>query len=289
MSIRRESDKRYDAKRSKQQSAKGTLWAKQHPEVARARMRKAYELNKGNKGIYAEMLEDNRDPIEIESDAIFICPDWHIPFHDNVMKDLLYDIAETYGIHDIAIPGDFFDCDNYTTYLRYSYMETFKQELEAVSKVLDELQLRFGRIFFCRGNHEKRWISLNYGHMGMQELFKLVGAGDKVEVTQDDFMILNPHDNPWMLCHPRNYRQTPLSVARDLATKYHKNIISAHGHFFDQGVDKSGKYHCLDGGGIFDPLAFEYLRDTGCTPWVRSGFYLIEGNNYTPYDLGVEE
>lgn len=140
----------------------------------------------------------------------------------------------------------------------------------------------FDRVYFCRGNHEKRWIDMNLGMVGMEELFYMTGITEGYEITLDDHMRLKSGKENWLLAHPRNFRQTPLSVARDLASKYRMNVVSAHGHQWTQGADRSGHYLCLDGGGMFDASELEYLRCTSCYPAVQGGYYIIAGGVPVP-------
>lgn len=281
-----EQQKAYDARYAEKKSAKGNLWQKHHPEACRERMRKL-RMEKGrNDGIYAQMIEEQRNPIEIHSDAILLTGDWHVPFEDWNLIYLLDDVRKDYGIHDIAIVGDFWDCDNYTKFPKLTFVECFKDEQERIAFVLKWLKRRFNRIYFSRGNHEKRWIDMNHGMMGMKELFATTEVLNGYEVTLDDHMFLYQNDEKWLLAHPRNYRITPLSVVRDLATKHNCHTVGYHGHQFSQGWDRSGKFKVADGGGLFDRAALDYLRETTCHPMTRNGFYLLQENELIPFEPG---
>ena len=95
--------KRRDAKRSAQQSAKGNLYQKKHPEWARDRMRKIRAENGRNDGIYAHMVDDARTPINITSSNIILTSDYHIPFHSLSLLQQVFDVAEEYGVSDVSI------------------------------------------------------------------------------------------------------------------------------------------------------------------------------------------
>ena len=150
----------------------------------------------------------------------------------------------------------------------------------------------FERIFICRGNHEKRWIDLNAGMMGMPQLFALIKPHNisddnyerRVLVTSDDHINLMHKGQLWLCCHPRNFRITPLSVVRDLAANHLCNVAGFHGHAFNQGRDRSGKFRVVDGGGLFDRKALAYTRSTSCHPMTRSGFYILKDGNLIPYE-----
>lgn len=159
--------------------------------------------------------------------------------------------------------------------------------------VLQMLVREFCNIYICRGNHEKRWMDIK-GGFTLRQLYCLTGippedveGNVQYHLTPDDHMHLNQAGETWLLAHPRNYRQVPLSVVRDLAAVHQMNVFGAHGHQCAQGVDRSGRYHCLDGGGMFDKRALDYLRETTTHPETKAGFYLLQDGLYRCYTGGV--
>lgn len=283
------SDRRHDKRRIPVQEEKAVRFRNEHPTYDRDRMRNLREKYGRNDGIYAKLIEDAFDPIKFTTDGCIVANDWHIPFHDNGYARWVIDVAKEYGVKDLAIAGDLFDADSYSMWPKDGFRESFEKELEAVGLWLSILGDTFERVFICRGNHEQRVIKQNNDNIRMQGLMDLCHAPDNVKATNDTFLdMTTTNGTEWMLVHPKQFRQTPLSVARDLAAKYHKNIVSAHGHFFGQGYDRSGRYYCLDGGGIFDPACLPYLRSVNTTPWVAQGFYLIDDSGFIPFSLGTE-
>lgn len=240
---------------------------------------------------YLTELSERRNPIEIFTDAIALTCDFHVPFVDSDLLQKLIDECESSGIRHLAIGGDFWDCDNFSRFTHITPMTTFKDEQREVKSVLSTLLEHFDRIYICRGNHEKRWIDMSCGKLDMTELFNLVVPEDmtgneftrRVDVSNDAHMMIHFNDQKWMLCHPRNFRITPLSVVRDLASKYLCNICGAHGHQFSQGRDRSGAFQVVDGGGLFDKHALEYLREISAYPDVRSGFYILNDGKCEAY------
>jgi predicted phosphodiesterase len=267
-----------------QQSAKGSLWQKHHPEACARRMREYREKYGRNDGIYAQMIAEQRQPILIKSNNIIVSSDYHIPFHDIDLFWEMIDLAKEEQIPDLAIVGDFWDCDNYTKFIRTVHTGTFQEEIDEVRACLKPLIRTFKKIYICRGNHEKRWLDLNAGHMTMEDLFGLTGLHKGYQVTRDDHMYLFQGQDTWLLCHPKNFRIVNLSVARDLAAKFHCHVIVAHGHQFAQGWDKSGAFRICDGGGLFDKNSLDYHWETTCHPEVRSGFYVIREGQLYPFE-----
>lgn len=274
--------------RMRQRSAQGNQWQILNPERARENAKKSREGRGTRQGVFAEMIEKARTPIVVRSDNVALTSDWHIPFHDDDLVEKLFADAEEHGTKDIVIAGDFWDCDNVSkfnsiTEADISTKMTFKGEQEEVKKMLKRVLNVFDQVYICRGNHEKRWCDLNAGAVGLKQLFEMALPGiedgkyaDRVHITSDDHLHIVQAGQEWLACHPRNFRITPLSVARDLAAKHHCNVFMAHGHGFNQGRDRSGKYICLDGGGLFDRESLEYTRETTCHPATRSGYYILE-------------
>ena len=278
-------EKRRDAKRIKQQSAKGNLYQKKNPTYARDQMRKIRAENGRNDGIYAQMIDDQRKPLDVVSDNILITSDFHIPFHNLSLLEKLFSVAVEYSVTDISIAGDFWDCDNVSTFTPGVPMKpAFDQEINHVRNVLDLITAAFKGVYFCRGNHEKRWLNLNAGKLDIKKLFGLTEITRGYQVTGDDHIYITQGDEKWLHCHPRNFRITPLSVVRDLSAKFGCHVVGGHGHQFGQGWDRSGRFKVADGGGLFDVHSLDYHRDTTCHPEVRSGFYLLQDNHLIAFE-----
>lgn len=224
-------------------------------------------------------------PITITSNNIFVTSDWHIPFVNTDLVEHLLWAAKEYGVEDLAISGDLWDCDNLSHYTKLTNTMTFDDECKEVGKVLTTLTHHFKRIYISRGNHEKRWLDILGGRTTIRLLYNMSGVPGGYEITLDDHMHLVQQGETWLLCHPRNYRQTPLSVVRDLAAIHQMHVIGGHGHQFSQGVDRSGKYLVCDGGGMFDKEALDYLRETTTHPETRPGFYLLQDNTPMAFEL----
>jgi len=243
---------------------------------------------------YPAIILEQRNPITIESDNIIVAGDWHIPFYDDALLDSLLLVKEEYGVKDIAIPGDLWDCDNLSQYTKIVNTCSFDDEAREVGVVLRLLIQEFDRVFICRGNHEKRWMDIK-GGFSVQALFQLSGVPSIDPVTEqplyhlttDDHMHLVQNGEKWLLCHPRTYRQVPLSVVRDLASIHGMHVFGAHGHQLAQGVDRSGRYNVVDGGGMFDKASLDYLRETTTHPETRPGFYLIQDNAPRAFSYGL--
>lgn len=277
-----------DARRIKQQCAKGNIWQKHHPEACRDRMRRIRSTNGPNKGIYAQMLQEQRNPLNIsvdEDEPVLVTSDWHSPFVSQPYVELLDEVRKDHDVKILLSGGDLWDCDNYSSFVKLTLMESFQGEVDAVAFWLKWIRRRFKNSYFCAGNHEYRWINVNGGKMDMANLFSLTKVNTGYEVTNDDHLYLFQGDQKWLICHPKNYRITPLSVVRDLAAKKMCHVLGGHGHQFAQGWDRSHRFKVADLGGLFDKAALEYLSKTTCHPETANGFYLLVNNELYPFEV----
>jgi hypothetical protein len=278
--------------RAAKRSAQGILWSKIHPDRVAEFRKKCIDKRGGTGSAYTKILDEVYNPILIETDNVCITSDYHVPFTDETLIKQLLLVPETHGTKDLIIAGDLFDCDDYSRFTHLSPPACFESECEEVKNLFKRLIRVFENIYICRGNHERRWLDLNAGKMTIYQLFSLVRPNNmseddwnkRVHITMDDRINFIQRGQLWMSCHPKNFRQVNLSVARDLASKHRCNVIVAHGHQFCQGYDRSGELRILDGGGIFDRDALAYLRVTSCYPQTKSGFYVMKEGSVISYE-----
>ncbi len=288
--------------RSKQRSEQGHVYQTNHPDRA-AEYRRRYKAKKGS---FAQQLINARAPLVFEAGDICFACDFHIPCHDEALIDYMINVCKDLNIKKLAIDGDYLDCDNLsiftsTTESNRSNVITWKAEKDEGRKVMTRLLEWFSDIYICAGNHENRIIALTGGKEGFKDIIaammpRNITISDyekRVHVTIDDFMILNHtyvdengnnRVQEWRLCHPKNFSILPLRVARALAAKFEMNIHMAHGHNLLVGRNISGKYICIEGGGLFDREALEYTCRTTTHPVMRSGFFILKNGEPLQFD-----
>ena len=103
----------------------------------------------------------------------------------------------------------------------------------------------------------------------------------KVITSEYDSITLFSENSEWLICHPKNYSPVKNRIAYRLAGKYECNVISAHGHFCGMVVSESGKYICIDSGGLFDPNKILYAQNTTTYPVWNQGFAMVVGGKPT--------
>ena len=250
-------------------------------------------------------------PLNIESDLTLLTSDWHIPFHKPEYVETALGMALERGIPDIAVIGDFWDCDNYSTYINYGIKDTFQAEIKHITRQLKRLVGLFENVYFCVGNHEARFLRANavenaHGHLKLKQMMNMTGITEGYVCTDNRWMTLN---NEWRLTHPKNYSQTKLRVARRLADKYRMSVISTHGHFTAGAPDpllrhpaflrpalhltgqkkKTGDetvVQVADIGGLFDESKMEYKNIIDTTfPPTNPGFAIYDHGEVTIIDL----
>lgn len=249
-------------------------------------------------------------PLNIESDHILLTSDWHIPFDKPEYVEAALGMALDQGIPDIAVIGDFWDCDNYSRYVNYRPKETFQAELAHVTRRLQLLVDLFENVYFCVGNHEARFLALNasgdaQGHLKYQQMMNMTGITEGYTCTDNRWMTLN---DEWRLTHPKNYSQIKLRVAQRLADKYKMNIISTHGHFTAGAPDPVFRHpafmkpaphiagrkqktvekivYVADIGGLFDESKLEYKNIIDTTfPNTNPGYAIYDHGEVTIIDL----
>ncbi len=288
--------------RSKQRSVQGNIYCSNHPDRAAEYKRKYKE----KRGKFAEKIINARAPLTFTSGDIALGCDFHIPCHDSALIDYMISVCKDFNIKKLAIDGDFLDCDNLSIFVSNTESNvnktiTWQGEKVEGQKIMTRLLEWFDDIYICAGNHENRIVALTGGKEGfleiihdiMPENITIADYRKRVHATIDDHMFLN-HEyideygekqiQEWMLCHPKNFSILPLRVARALSAKYGKNIHMAHGHNLLQGRDISGKFICIEGGGLFDREAMEYTCRTTTYPMMRSGFFILKNGETLKFE-----
>jgi hypothetical protein len=220
------------------------------------------------------------EPMTLPMDDYAICSDVHAPFHSEEWVNRFLTTARQFGIRKAIVVGDLLDCA-FASKWYSDDKRTLDAELDMVKPVFEGLDGAFDKIYWSRGNHENRVGMRTDGVVQLKHLGP-VFAGDlwdrKITYScYDKFYI----EDKWMLVHPKSYRQTIVSVAKDLAAKYHRNVINTHGHFVGMGFDRSARFLCVDLGGLFDVGKIDYVGlDTSTHPAWGNGFGLIKDGKF---------
>jgi predicted phosphodiesterase len=229
-------------------------------------------------------------PITIKTDDFLDSPlrhygpcavtaDWHIPLVDYQFASKFLAEADERNVKTLIIAGDFFNMDSLSSFDYKQSSANLETEISQANEIMVQLCHQFDKIYFLWGNHDARlWKALNY-QLTFSQCMKLAFADiseellSKIHFTNLDHMWVN---DQIYICHPKNYTQVPLATARKLAGKVHAHVITAHSHHAAMGYDVSGRYICVEAGGLFDTSKTEYLQRTTTFPNWRQGFSFIE-------------
>lgn len=182
----------------------------------------------------------------IDSDRVLVLGDIEIPCHSAETLEDACKIAQKFELDTLIINGDFVALDSFSKWARSTvYKLAFKDELEPAIKIVKIFLSIFPRVYLTTGNHERRLAHRLDGEITIADFFSNMTG---VEFSEYSYCILNSGGNEILVCHQDNYGRSPLTVARELASIHHKNIICGHCHHQAQGFDKSGKYFIVDGG-----------------------------------------
>jgi len=89
-------------------------------------------------------------------------------------------------------------------------------------------------------------------------------------------------EDKYLIMHPKSYSQISGAVGKRMAEKYHMHLLHAHGHFSMLAWDRSGKYLCVDLGGLFDTNKIEYTSiKTTTHPCWNNSFGMIRNGKFT--------
>jgi len=215
----------------------------------------------------------------LPDDDYMISADAHCPYHSELYFNRLLMIADIFGIKKHVAIGDLFDSD-WAKFWPAEEATDLDREIKHTNPVLNALG-RFEMNYLVQGNHEDRINRQTERKIQARHLFALYGndawkasfrytAYDKVFIGDE-----------WMLVHPKSYSRIAPQVARQLAEKYHRNVINSHGHIVGMGFEKSGKFLCVDMGGMFDVRKISYInKHTTTHPMWGSGFGILRNNKF---------
>jgi predicted phosphodiesterase len=220
-------------------------------------------------------------PLKLPGTHFAVISDIHVPFYDHEMWEMFRREVKDRGIPTVLIAGDLFNQDQFSRFPN-RFTNDWQKEKREATRLLEELgQLKCcERIGIIPGNHDTRLLKKLAGNDSFAELVRQVlptkDYGTEVLVGETGIAELG---KKWLAFQPKGYSRVPGTVARDMATKYQKHIISTHGHSTSLTFDKSGTHYCIEIGGIPDPRCLEYMQ---CEPtthpsWVP-GFCVIVNN-----------
>lgn len=214
-------------------------------------------------------------PLNLSGDFA-ITSDWHIPYYDQGLADEFLLLCQKKHIRKLIIAGDFVDFSSVSFFPGEYY--DLNEELQQAEKAIKILSGFFREIYVIPGNHDFRLARKLDVPLSYQYVLRMFCDASNVFPTEFDHIDFVSGGRRWKVCHPKNYSQIKCRVAYQLAGRYECNIVSAHGHFCGVVKSASGKYFCVDSGGMFDKRRIAYFHRTSTYPDWNQGFvFVIDG------------
>lgn len=208
-----------------------------------------------------------------------ICGDVHIPFTDWVWAHRVTLIGRTMRRpRKLLIAGDLLNMDSFSAYQHIVDPPSWAQEKAAAKATLAEWLGVFQEIKILSGNHERRLIKFTAAAFDETDWLGLIADNERVQSSARGWCIINAPSGYWRVTHPKNYSINQLTVADQLAQKYHCHIISAHEHHLGLGLDRYGAHVIVNCGGLVDPAKLAYVSmDDSKSAAMKNGFVTLIG------------
>ncbi len=230
--------------------------------------------------------------LHLPMDDYIVTLDYHSPYYSVLWHNRCLAIKDKLKIGKIIVVGDLLDF-GFASHYYADHPPKIDDEADENCRLIQSLAENFDEIILLKGNHEDRLGRITNGIIQAEYLLALWGraAWDEGRIKYSLYDKLTIGDD-WLLVHPKSYSRVSGSVGKQLAAKFHKNIINAHGHFISYGYDISGDYVAVDLGGMFDIQKIGYINkktsthpqwNQGCGALLNGHFYLFD--NKTDWDF----
>ena len=221
--------------------------------------------------------------LTLPDDNYMISCDEHAPYHSEVWINRKLAIADKFKITNNIQIGDTLDFNFIKSHPQLDGEEKSdldREFLQAAPSI--KALLYFKKNWLMRGNHEYRVSRYTNSLIQAKHLYKIFGEdvwNSSFKYSDYDKMNIG---KKWMVVHPKSYSQVATSVAKRLAEKFHRNVINSHGHLVGMAYDRSGKFLCVDLGGMFDvgKVGYIQLSTTSHPRWVQGFGMLLDGHFY---------
>jgi len=225
--------------------------------------------------------------LTIPMDDYMISCDIHAPYYSELWANRFFLIAEKFRIRKHILAGDLYDFNFASKYPSETPKDLDKEVsgCDQAYKLVDN----FDTTYFIQGNHERRIGNYTEGTIKARHIYDTFGLTKyNAKIVYSLFDRIQIEDK-YMIMHPSSYSQVSTAVSKRMAEKYSMNILNAHGHFCGLTFDRSGKYLCVDLGGLFEIEKIEYCSiKTTTHPLWNNGFGMIRNGKFTLFHPGTD-
>lgn len=217
------------------------------------------------------------DHITLEGNTLVLA-DPHAPYYDaRLINDAIW-LGKKLNIKICLLAGDIIDATDLSPHRRDVLAQQVGQDLKSGAELVDYLLSEF-EVHIILGNHDARVVS-KLLEMGLDwaNVLGTLGFSDEANVSEYHWC----ECQGWRITHPD---KASIGKARNLAAKYHRNIMMAHSHRVGSGRDISGKYTVIETGGVFHPAMLAYVRTKDNDVYEpNQGFAIIRNGIGHPFD-----
>lgn len=225
-------------------------------------------------------------PPTIDGDVL-ILSDLQIPFHDARWIARCLCVARAWRVNRLLLNGDIVDLAAFSIFVNAGTPDS-EQELDECERTIAGVIDGFERVLWIKGNHENRLSNRVGTNITTRRVGKLIGVDDAIETSEYYFALVG---DDWLIEHPKNSSIIPARVAAQLAAKFHRNVITGHGHTHGTAQDVSGKYISIDAGVCCDPERMSYaaLRHSTRPAMTRGAVILRVGDDGKHHPIVLNE
>lgn len=215
--------------------------------------------------------------------------DTHAPFVHPKIFDLMLKVRDKYKIPNFIHPGDFFDelCFNTFPTSPEDNID-WNDEMTSAKEICKVLTDHFKEVYFTLGNHDVRFWKLLIAqskatNKSWEVCWKLLD-NNKIHYSKYRYAEINGY---WRLTHPKSAIRIGGAPAMRIRAKYDRSMIFAHGHWYGEIPDPSGKYYLIAPGCLCDPNKIGYVRawDTAYDEWHPGFLMVVERKKHILFDL----
>lgn len=223
----------------------------------------------------------------LEWDRAILTSDYEEPFADPLMKQLAYLMALRYDIPNLVINGDFLAADqpgisSHSPVHAEDMALTYQSSIDQAALTLETFLGHFSEIVGNRGNHDDMVSRVTGGQVDLGMLLSHVKG---YRYTEYAYIVVRTSRGPYLVCHPRQYRNNALSLAQSIygvyATEKHEkaHIVIGHTHHSASGRSPDNLRECHALGCMRHPQMAQYknLNITTHYQWNQGFGMLLDG------------
>lgn len=237
---------------------------------------------------------DEYKPLEFQFGSFLAVCDIHAPCTDYDFAMLPAMIAKKHlkrGNRVLVVHGDVFDGAASSTWQKIVRDPTWDDERAAAANLFAIWGQVFDKIIIMPGNHDYRLLKRLEGEMSFGNMvWGMVDEKDKnlahmfgglfstghLTISPVDHCLIDTPQGLYVIAHGSQYSINPLTVANEMAQKYHAHVILGHEHHLGLAMSRFGRYYLINNGGLFDDKKFSYVQlQANKRPAMKTGFTFV--------------